>query len=70
VSEEGPDHAKTFHADVLVHGEVSGSGSGRSKKEAEQGAASAAFAALRGTVPADGSVPVDGSLDGAPALEP
>ena len=47
VREEGPDHAKTFHADVLVQGEVTGSGSGRSKKEAEQGAASSAFAALK-----------------------
>ena len=64
VSEEGPDHAKTFHADVLVHGEVRGAGSGRSKKEAEQGAASAAFSALRQTVPADGSI------GGAPAHEP
>ena len=48
--EEGPDHAKTFHADVLVHGEVRGAGGGRSKKEAEQGAASTAFTALRESV--------------------
>jgi ribonuclease-3 len=56
VSEEGPDHAKTFHADVLVQGEVRGAGSGRSKKEAEQGAAAAAFGVLRQVQPADGAL--------------
>lgn len=55
VSEEGPDHAKTFHADVLVQGQVRGAGSGRSKKEAEQGAAAAAFGALRQVLPTDGA---------------
>jgi ribonuclease-3 len=55
VREEGPDHAKTFHAVVLVHGIVRGQGSGRSKKEAEQGAASAAFAAIKATVPQNGA---------------
>ncbi len=53
VGEEGPDHAKMFHADVVLQGEVRGSGSGRSKKEAEQGAASAAFAALKAALPPD-----------------
>jgi ribonuclease-3 len=53
VGEEGPDHAKTFHADVLVQRTAWGSGSGRSKKEAEQGAAAAAFAALKATLPQD-----------------
>ena len=43
VSEEGPDHAKLFHAVVLIKGEPYGEGSGRSKKEAEQAAAAAAF---------------------------
>ncbi len=57
VREEGPDHAKTFHADVLVQGDVRGTGSGRSKKEAEQGAASAAFAALKAELPSDGDAP-------------
>jgi ribonuclease III len=47
VSEEGPDHAKTFTATVLVQGTVYGSGHGRSKKEAEAGAAAAAWRALR-----------------------
>lgn len=35
----GPDHDKRFEADVLVTGELMGSGRGRSKKEAEQRAA-------------------------------
>lgn len=46
VAEEGPDHAKTFHADAVVGAEVLGSGSGRSKKEAEQKAAELAWRAL------------------------
>lgn len=47
--EEGPDHAKTFLAEVLLNGEVLGNGSGRSKKEAEQAAAKAALSALDGS---------------------
>jgi ribonuclease-3 len=35
----GPDHAKTFEINVVVSNEVLGSGSGKSKKEAEQAAA-------------------------------
>jgi ribonuclease-3 len=46
VSEEGPDHAKLFHASALVQGVARGQGSGRSKKEAEQAAAAAAFRSL------------------------
>ena len=43
VSEEGPDHAKTFHAQVVFGEESLGSGTGRSKKEAEQIAAREAW---------------------------
>jgi ribonuclease-3 len=50
VTEEGPDHAKLFHAQALVGGQAYGSGSGRSKKEAEQRAASAAFTILSDSV--------------------
>jgi ribonuclease III len=57
VTEEGPDHAKTFHASVLVRAAVRGKGSGKSKKEAEQGAASAAFGSLRSAMPQNGSGP-------------
>ncbi|MGA0045831.1 MAG: putative dsRNA-binding protein, partial [Candidatus Kapaibacteriota bacterium] len=39
VKEEGPDHEKSFTVDVLVSNEVLGTGSGKSKKEAEQQAA-------------------------------
>jgi ribonuclease-3 len=46
--EQGPDHAKVFSAEVLLNGTSVGSGSGRSKKEAEQAAAKAALAALGG----------------------
>jgi ribonuclease III len=38
-SEEGPDHEKRFTVNVLVRGEVLGTGRGHNKKEAEQQAA-------------------------------
>lgn len=46
VTEEGPDHAKTFTASAIVGGTVYGKGQGRSKKEAEAGAAETAWRAL------------------------
>ena len=46
VSEEGPDHLKHFTAAVLVGGREYGRGEGRTKKEAEQKAAEAAWRAL------------------------
>ena len=46
IRSEGPDHAKRFFASVVVDGRVIGDGSGRSKKAAEQQAATAACAAL------------------------
>lgn len=46
VTEEGPDHLKTFSAVVFVGGRPRGDGSGRTKKEAEQKAASTAYSAL------------------------
>jgi ribonuclease III len=46
VSSTGPDHAKTFVARVLVDDEVLGVGTGRSKKAAEQLAATEACLAL------------------------
>ena len=45
VDESGPDHAKVFRARVTFAGEVWGEGEGRSKKEAEQQAAEAAYLA-------------------------
>ena len=47
IADHGPDHEKTFTAVVRVAGLDRGSGSGRSKKEAEQQAAAAAWSALR-----------------------
>jgi len=46
VEESGPDHQKSFRAVVRVGGQVYGSGEGRSKKEAEQQAAEAAWNAI------------------------
>jgi len=51
VSEDGPDHAKSFVAEVLVGGQVRGRGAGRSKKEAEQAAAATAWTVLDGDRP-------------------
>src|SRR3984893_4431352 len=46
VLDDGPDHAKRFYASVSVGGSVRGRGEGRSKKQAEQGAAREAWQAL------------------------
>lgn len=47
VSESGPDHNKVFTFRVLINGQSAGEGSGRTKKEAEQMAASRALERLR-----------------------
>ncbi len=55
IEDEGPDHMKTFTAQVRVGGRLYGNGQGRSKKEAEQRAAREAFDRLtseRGSVAA------------------
>ncbi len=46
VTETGPDHAKRFEARAVIGGVTWGTGAGRSKKEAEQRAAEAAWSAL------------------------
>ncbi len=46
VHEEGPDHAKTFTAQVLLGDEVMGEGQGRNKRAAEQAAAVQALARI------------------------
>jgi ribonuclease-3 len=46
VSEEGPNHDRTFKVEVLVESTSHGGGSGRSKKEAEQNAARVALEKL------------------------
>lgn len=47
VTEEGPDHAKSFEALVNVGNQWFGPGSGSNKKQAEQQAAAMAFGALQ-----------------------
>jgi ribonuclease III len=78
VEESGPDHQKFFRATVKVGGRSYGTGAGRSKKEAEQQAAEAAWKAIsnghesaagsNGVTPAAGAEP--GSGDAAPGDEP
>ena len=46
VGEHGPDHAKVFSAEVLLNGVALGTGTGHSKKEAEQAAARSALGVL------------------------
>ncbi|WP_443689922.1 ribonuclease III [Nocardioides bruguierae] len=43
IEDSGPDHAKTFRAQVRVGEQLYGNGQGRSKKEAEQAAAQTAY---------------------------
>ena len=59
VEESGPDHQKSFRAMVRVGGHVYGTGEGRSKKEAEQQAAEAAWNAI-----SDGEPPLGGNHRG------
>ncbi len=47
VTEDGPDHAKTFEAQVVLGDKFYGHGTGSNKKEAEQQAAASAYAELR-----------------------
>ncbi len=47
VVDTGPEHAKTFTAQAVVHGVVRGEGTGRTKKDAEQQAAEQAWRSLR-----------------------
>ena len=50
VSSEGPDHGPVFTVDVLVDGQVVGTGAGGKKSEAEGAAARAALATLSGEI--------------------
>jgi ribonuclease III len=47
LQESGPEHDKRFQASVTIGGEVKGIGWGKSKKEAEQGAAKKALEELK-----------------------
>jgi len=46
IDERGPAHEKVFVAQVMLNGQLLGEGAGRSKKEAEQGAAAEALRSL------------------------
>jgi ribonuclease-3 len=68
--DDGPDHAKTFSAAVVLSGTVYGTGTGRTKKAAEQEAAETAWQALSadeagGAVGAPGTDPADPRLSAA-----
>lgn len=47
IAESGPDHSKVFEVAVVVNAERLGTGSGKSKKEAEQNAAKQALEQIR-----------------------
>jgi ribonuclease-3 len=65
VAESGPDHQKSFTAIARVAGQTYGEGEGRTKKEAEQQAAEAAWTAISERL-AEGAVGRDGAgRDGA-----
>jgi ribonuclease-3 len=49
IDDQGPDHEKTFTAQVRVGANLYGHGTGRSKKEAEQQAAETAYNAIAAT---------------------
>ncbi len=77
VEESGPDHQKSFRALVRVGGRVYGSGTGRSKKEAEQHAAEAAWSAIsKGEAGAhaddagSGAAAADAAAPGTDAVSP
>ncbi len=74
VDESGPDHQKSFRAVAKVGGQVWGEGEGRTKKEAEQQAAEAAWTAISARVStaadeADGT-PLASGVDGAGQARP
>lgn len=55
IEASGPDHMKSFTAQVRVGGGLYGHGVGRSKKEAEQQAAETAYGEIAAEQPAEGS---------------
>jgi ribonuclease III len=73
VEESGPDHQKSFRATVRVAGRAYGTGAGKSKKEAEQQAAEAAYTAISkessDSAPGAGHAHANGSPPGAKAAQ-
>jgi len=70
ITDEGPDHQKTFHARVRVHGELHGDGAGRSKKEAEQEAAETAYGEILASATAAAAEAATAAAAAAPASRP
>jgi ribonuclease III len=66
VTETGPDHEKTFTAAARVGGVAYGTGTGRSKKEAEQQAAEAAYRAIHAAATSSASASAATPASGAP----
>lgn len=72
VDESGPDHQKSFRAVAKVGGQVWGEGEGRTKKEAEQQAAEAAWTSISARASAavgEGDPGQDGPARGAPGQD-
>jgi ribonuclease-3 len=65
VDDQGPDHRKEFTATVVVGGSSYGAGDGRTKKEAEQKAAEAAYRVLIERVEAENSSTSNGHASGS-----
>ncbi|CAN5195175.1 hypothetical protein BH18ACT4_BH18ACT4_02850 [soil metagenome] len=65
VTDDGPDHANRFFAEVRIGTELWGRGQGRSKKQAEAAAARQAWENLRTRAPVDAAV--DAAGDPQPA---
>ena len=69
VEESGPDHQKSFRAVAKVGGQIWGEGEGRTKKEAEQQAAEAAWTVISARVGSAGDDVAAGEPDGAGPAE-
>ena len=67
IADEGPDHMKTFTAQVRVGTGLYGNGVGRSKKEAEQAAAETAYGEIVGSIGTEAAAktPADTTADTA-----
>jgi ribonuclease-3 len=66
VEESGPDHEKSFRAFVRIGTQTYGEGEGRSKKEAEQQAAEAAWTAITERLASEPPLADAGAANGAP----
>ncbi len=63
IADEGPDHLKTFTAQVRVGDQLYGNGVGRSKKEAEQAAAETAYGEIAADLGVEDTHAIDSAAD-------